>query len=308
MKEKRFMAKTEIHMDDFAISLNASRESIRLIEQGKVNGISMIPNFDCFSICVSELIPVLKKKGYEAVRISIHLNFMEGKPCAPTVEVPDLVDENGFFKLSWIDLLIASYSPMRYSKLKQQLKTEIKFQIQKIVKILPEGYKVRIDSHQHTHVLPIVFSALKEAIKDGKIDIEYIRLPREPWLPYLKHPVLFRTYSAVNITKNIILNFYTIFMKGWIKKSGYHYAYLWGVIMSGQMDQKRVEVLFEDFHQYASSRNQELEILFHAGSVLATEISQEYSKPGFIKFHLSSDRMKEKETIDNFIGSISEDL
>ena len=299
MQEKRATPKTGIHVDDYAISLNASREIAELIKRDKVNGISIIPNFDCFTECINELIPVLLSKGYQTLKISVHLNFMEGKSCSPKETVSDLVDRDGFFTLSWGSLLTASYSPLKYQKLKEQLKREIKSQIQKVVTSLPDGYRLRIDSHQHTHVIPIVFNALKEVIKEENYDVEYIRLPAEPLLPYLKNLKLYKTYSVINIIKNILLNTYSAFMKRWVNKSNYQYSCLWGVVMSGKMNQNRVENLLEDFREYASAHNQELEILFHAGSVLPAEITLEYSKPGFRQFHLAADRRQEWNTIDS---------
>ena len=304
MNEEQLSKSTEIHVDDYAISINASKAMLALIRQDKVNGISIIPNVACYQECLGLLIPVLQEKGYDRLKVSVHLNLMEGKPCSNLAEVPDLIDEDGYLDLSWGSLLLNSYHLLRYQKIKNQLKKELYAQIKMVIESLPDGYRLRIDSHQHTHVLPIVFSALKEVIQENQLEVEYIRVPCEPLHVYFKHLSLIRTYSIVNIVKNIVLNLYGTFMKGWIKRKKIQSSCLWGVVMSGKMDGPRVEKLLDDFLKYAGSKKLKLEILFHGGSVLPEEITKEYSKQGFRDFHLSQDRRTEWEAIDSLGNQI----
>ena len=39
------------HADDYGISINASKEILSLVQQGKLSGISVIPNMSCFADC-----------------------------------------------------------------------------------------------------------------------------------------------------------------------------------------------------------------------------------------------------------------
>ena len=74
---------------------------------------------------------------------------------------------------------------------------------------------------------------------------------------------------------------------------------MWGVVMSGNMDLNRVQRLLNTFYRYAEQREKKLEILFHAGSVLKEEITTEFTQKGFVEFHNSENRMREKETVMN---------
>ena len=48
------------HADDYGISINASKEILALVQQGKLSGISVIPNMSCFADCIDLLLPVMK--------------------------------------------------------------------------------------------------------------------------------------------------------------------------------------------------------------------------------------------------------
>ena len=91
----------DFHADDFAVSLSSGRDIIRLGEKGAVDSISIIPNMSSFDSSVS-----LFKTFPPEIKRSIHLNFMEGKSCLKKDLVPDLVDENFCFKVSWGSLLL----------------------------------------------------------------------------------------------------------------------------------------------------------------------------------------------------------
>ena len=287
----------DVHIDDYAISVNASSTILELMRQNKVNSISIIPNFECFSQCMNMLNQYLSTPTVKKIKIAIHLNFMEGKSCAADNSVMNLVDEKGCLSASWGSLLLASFNPFIYKKIKKQLKQEIRCQIRQVTGSLPDSYRIRLDSHQHTHVIPIVFKALREVIEEDELMIEYIRIPKEPLFLFLKHPKLYKTYSLVNLLKNIILNVLGSFAEKSNRKWDIEYTVMWGILMSGSMDQARVVSLFHDFQHFALSKKRDLEILFHSGVVLPTEITSEYSKQGFIQFHLSENRKKEWETV-----------
>ena len=83
------------HADDYGISINASKEILSLVQQGKLSGISVIPNMSCFADCIDLLLPVMKERP--ALTAALHLNFFEGHCCAAPSQIPLLVDENGYF-------------------------------------------------------------------------------------------------------------------------------------------------------------------------------------------------------------------
>ena len=135
----------DFHADDFAVSSSSSLDIVHLAEKGVLDSISIIPNMSAFSSCVAagDSLGSLKK--------SVHLNFMEGKSCLDRAEIPDLVDEDGFFKVSWGSLLSANFNPAKRPKLKKQLTAEIIAQVEKCIAAgLADPMALRLDSHQHT--------------------------------------------------------------------------------------------------------------------------------------------------------------
>ena len=72
------------------------------------------------------------------------------------------------------------------------------------------------------------------------------------------------------------------------------------------MDEKRVEALSPYFRRYALDRKQDIEMVFHPGQTLKSEIGREYTKQGFIDDHLSANRSMEKKTIMQKIVEVME--
>jgi len=275
------MKRIYIHSDDYAISVNASKDILRAIDERKIDSISILPNMSCFEDCINMLKDKLKDNY---IKISVHINLIEGKCVSDKNLVYMLVDKNGYFKHSWINLFKYSYSFAKRELIKKQLKIEIKNQIEKIRRLTNK--KIRIDSHQHTHMLPIVFEALMEVIDEENYEVEYIRVSQEPLVPYIKEISLYKTYSIMKIISNIILNIYARKIKKILINKKISFGSLWGVVMSGKMDIERIKKLEDDMIKVALRKNDYLEILFHIGSVLEEEITSEYTKKDFIKFHL----------------------
>lgn len=287
----------DIHADDYAVSVHASEDLITCMQEEKLDSISVIPNMACFDRCMDMLQEVWQKLSKKPL-ISVHLNFMEGHCISPVEEVKDLVDEKGYFKVSWGSLVLVSYYPGRRKTIMKQLQTEIEAQIERIQASLPEGCELRLDSHQHTHMIPVVFDAMIAAIEEKQYPITFIRVAREPIVPFLKKVSLYGSYNVINIVKNVILNIYAGKVDRQLVKIGLQPTLLWGLIMTGHMDLERVQKLYPAMLQYGKHKQKQMEILFHPGTVLPTEITEEYVKAGFIEFHLSEGRKIERHAVD----------
>lgn len=291
------MSKIDIHADDFGESVQASRDILQCIRAGKLDSISVLSNMSCFKECVAlyrEVQPTFPK----APAISVHMNFMEGSCLSDPSEVSDLVDQTGHFSISWGKLFLGSYLPGR-KKLKKQLKTEMKAQIEAVRDAFPEMEKLRIDSHQHTHMIPVVSDALFETLRENNWQVAYIRNAKEPIGPFLKEFSLYKTYRPVNFVKNMILNYCSCFLEGRLKKEHLEPMYLWGLVMSGHMDEVRVTKLLPAMKRRAEKKGRTLEILFHPGQVQREEITEEFSQQEAIAFHVSEDRHVEKAAVMN---------
>lgn len=289
------MNRIDIHADDFGESLHASKDILECLKAGKLNSISVLSNMSCFEECV-KCYRREQKTFPNAPRISIHLNFMEGSCLADPSVLPDLVDEKGHFCISWGKLFLSSYLPKKKS-IKAQLKTEMKCQIEAVLSAFPEMEKLRIDSHQHTHMIPVAAEALFETLSENGWEVEYIRNAKEPMGPFVKEISLYPTYRPVNFIKNMILNYCSWFLEGRLRKMGMEPMYLWGLVMSGRMDKRRVTKLLPAMEKRAEKKNRTLEILFHPGQVIKEEVTEEFSQQEAIAFHVSGDRHVEKDTV-----------
>lgn len=289
------MNRIDIHADDFGESLHASEDILECLKAGKLDSISVLSNMSCFEKCVKryrEEQPAFLKEP----KLSVHLNFMEGSCLSDPAEIPELVDQAGHFCISWGKLFVSSYLPGR-KKMKCQLKSEMKLQIEAVRRAFPEMKKLRIDSHQHTHMIPVVADALFEVLSENGWEVEYIRNAREPMLPFIKQVSLYPTYRPVNFIKNLILNYCSRFLEGRLKKLELEPMYLWGLIMSGHMDEQRVAKLMPSMRSRAERAGRTLEVLFHPGQVQQSEITAEFSQKEAIAFHVSADRHVEKAAV-----------
>lgn len=281
------------HADDYGVSVNASRDILSLVCQDKLTGISVIPNMSCFEECMKLLLSVMEHKPN--LSVALHLNFFEGHCCAEPERIPLLVDKNGYFMCSWVQLFKDSFSTKR-NCVRKQLSIEIHAQIEKWIAVMREEYILCIDSHQHSHMIPVVWDALRDTILCHHYRIEYIRNSREPLYPYLLIPSLYASYPPANLIKNVIMQFCALHIRKSPILSTTDQYYLWGLIMGGSMDWKRISILMPKFRKYGENDNT-LELLFHPGSVLQEELSAEYNNPDFVKAETSPKRRAEYESL-----------
>lgn len=284
----------DIHADDFALSENSDKDILQLCAEGKLDSISIIPNLECFETATRKFLSVQEKLN-KKILVSVHLNFMEGKCCVEKSLLPDLVDSEGFFTASWGKLFIWNYIPFMRKKIKIQLKTEILAQIKKCIAAnVIDKNAVRIDSHQHPHMIPVVFDALKEAVLELENDgckIEYIRNTQDQILLYGGKDIF-----SMNTIKCLILNFYSQKVKKYLVSKKLPVNYLCGVYFSGKMDSRLKKVL-PNFIKKADKQDWNIELLFHPGTMLKSELTSEFKKEGFNEFHLSENRKTEYNTL-----------
>lgn len=292
------MRNIDIHADDYGLTMNTSKDIMKGINAGKLCSISVMPNMTCYEEAREYFYKKISSNKMPAV--SVHLNFMEGYCIADKSELSYLVDEGGLFNISWGSLVKYNYSPTVRSKVKVQLKKEIKAQTERVISgyhLLEEGRKLRVDSHQHTHMIPIVMEALLEVIREENYETEYIRISKEPWIVYLKKAHFIPSYRIINMIKVVILNWYSTKDEKLLKMMGIPTMLLSGVFLSGKMDIVRVRALLPDLIKYAEKKKVPLEVLFHPGLALKEEVGKEFNHPDANEFYLSSNRRTEYEAM-----------
>ena len=190
----------DFHADDFGLFRNQSERIIQCHAEGALSGISVLTNGDSLQECLALIRPIAKD-----LLIAVHLNFLQGQSLSPRTDVNLLTDENGIFNISFGKLLAVSYSTSR-NAYKQQLKTEIRAQISALQPFLREyGKQLRIDGHAHWHMIPVMFDALMEVIREDGLDVEYIRFPSEPFFVMLKNLIRIVPFHPVNVIKTVVL-------------------------------------------------------------------------------------------------------
>lgn len=304
------MPKTDIHADDYALTVNTSKDMLSCMEKGQLDSISIVPNMSCFQECMEMLFQAIPALPF-LPGMSVHLDFVEGHSLAGAKEVPMLVKDGGtLMGLSWGGVFLLSYLPWRRRAAKEQLKKEIKAQIQSVQAVVKRAMDIageyqipytqkgiRIDSHQHAHMIPVVWEALTEVIADEKYDVEYIRNSKETMGPFLAEISLWKTYRPINFVKNRLLSFYSHRADRYAKEHDMEQMYLWGLIMSGRMDYDRIVRLYPKIAAKARKDNRVLEILFHPGLMLPGEVSEEIGEDAADDFYLRQDRHVEMEAV-----------
>lgn len=280
-----FQPRIDIHADDYGMTDQSNARIQASWEHGCVNGISVMVNGTA---------PLLPNGANVAV--ALHLNLVEGKPLSPAEKIPLLVRDDGYFRHSFFGLLVLSLSPER-KEMERQLYMEIDAQFAAFQCLYPNEREVLVDSHQHTHMIPLVFSTLLRVICDRGLRVSYLRIPAEPISPFLKEPSLYLTYRPVNVVKNIVLNVLWCFSRKKFIESGISTAVFCGILFSGDMDERRLTMVLPHFRRLAEKRGQNLEFLFHPGAIFPGEPFLDPDKTGFCDFYRSPGRQTDAETV-----------
>ena len=303
----------DFHADDFALTVHSDQDIMTLLESGTLDSISIMPNMSGFPRACGLLANGDGQFPYP--KISVHLNFMEGKSLCAHSEVPHLTDEHGFFRISWGWLLLWNYNPFMRKNIRRELAAEIERQALAVIDSdILRGHQLRFDSHQHPHMIPLVFDALCDAIRSLSaqgFNTEFIRNARDPLFPYFRSGIFFREFSPANFVKCLILNFFAHRVSRKLRKMRLDDNCICGVFFSGNMDAVRLKKVLPAFAQLVRHRTITAEILFHPGTALAQELGDEFTKAGFNEFHTSSRRKTEYESatlVRGFVRELTKDF
>ena len=273
--------------DDYGISSSSNARIKECLKNGVLNKISILPNGN-----VSDFSELILEKN---IKLSLHLNLIEGYPLSKNEDISLLVTDKGNFKYSFIGLFFLSFFGNRHL-LEKQLYNEIKAQIDFWKNKTGEKNPILIDSHQHTHMIPLVFKTLMRVITEEKVAVEYIRIPNEPILPYIKSPSLYLKFSPVGLVKQWLLKFLNFINRKELKKFNIKSAAVMGILFSGQLSKDKINKLLP----YYLQQNKNIEIVLHPGYLERGEALIDGCKPSFEKFYYSKWRRVEYNTLINF--------
>ena len=276
--------------DDYGISVESNHHIENCLKNSVLNKVSVLPN--------GEISDFNKNLPGEGKTLSLHINLVEGKPLSNPDDINVLVSEDGCFKYSFIGLFLKSISSKK-KDFEKAIYKELKSQIEFWNREMGNGDAILIDSHQHTHMIPLVFKTLMRVIKDEGIKVDYIRIPAEPIFPYLLTPSLYFSYSIKGVVKQWILKFFSLINKNELKKSKIDYGYFMGVMFSGKLDEQKINKILPHYIKIAEKNKRSIEIGFHPGYFDNEEMTFGI-RGGFKKFYLSPWRKKEHDTLMNF--------
>ena len=274
--------------DDYGISSQSNTRIEECLKNGVLNKISILPNGNASDFS--------ERLFGEDVKLSLHLNLIEGYPLSKREDVSLLVTDKGFFKYSFIGLFFLSIFGNR-NLLEKQIYNEIKMQIDFWKKKMGEKTPILIDSHQHTHMIPLIFKTLMRVIREEDVAVEYIRIPSELILPFIKSPSLYLTFSPVGLIKQWLLKFLNFVNQKELKKANIKSAAFMGILFSGQLTEDKINKLLP----YYKKQNENIEIAFHPGYLEREEPLIDGFRPGFKKFYYSKWRREEYNTLINFM-------
>lgn len=273
--------------DDYGISKPSNTRIEECFKNGVLNKISVLPNGD--------LSDFNERLLGENVKLSLHLNLVEGCPLSKKEDVSLIVSDKGFFKHSFIGLFFLSLFGNR-RLLEKQLYNEIKAQIDFWKNKMGKNTPFLIDSHQHTHMIPLIFRTLMRVIREEDVAVEYIRIPAEPILPFIKSPSLYLTFSPVGLVKQWLLKFLNFANQKELKKANIKSAAFMGILFSGRLTEDKINKLLPHYKK----QNENIELAFHSGFLERGEPLIDGCRPGFKKFYYSQWRREEYNTLINF--------
>ena len=277
--------------DDYGISEGANSRIENCLENGVLNKISVLPN--------GKVSDFKKRFSDKDAMLSLHINLVEGRPLSNPNDIDLLVSESGYFKYSFIGLLALSLSPKR-KKLEKQVYKEIQSQIKFWKTDMGENISVSIDSHQHTHMIPLIFKTLMRVIADEGLNVQSIRIPAEPISPYVFTPSLYFEYNLIGLIKQWLLKTFALVNRRELKNSKIQSAYFMGILFSGKLNETRIRKLLPHYIRLAKKHNKDIEIGFHPGYVKSGEKLLDGSRQDFSKFYYSPWRNTEYNTLLNF--------
>lgn len=280
--------------DDYGLCNLLSRRIEECAKNGVLNKISVLPNMGDIDI----------KNIEKDVNVSLHINLVEGKALSKKENLNLLTDSDGNFKYSFTGLL--KLSIIKPKEFERQVYNEIKAQVS-LWKKTAGRYNVLIDTHQHTHMIPLVFKALIRVINEENISVKYLRIPSEPILPFLLTPSLYFTYNPVNILKQWLLKFLWQINKKEFKNTQIPTALFFGILFSGKMDKKRVEKILPHYIKKANKTNMDIEVLFHPGYIKKDEVKLNNCNKSFEKFYYSINRKTEYDALISLYNTKKEE-
>ena len=278
------------HSDDMGATLSITARLIEAWERGLLDGFSIFAD----SAYLEDIKKSLRASPERTARIAVHLNLWEGKPILPALEVPRLVDKDGYFKVGFLDILKRYLlSPGKEkTALLDEVEREWDAQIKKVTDTVKPRTVAAVDGHSHIHMLPFLFKIATRLAK--KYDISEIRIVAEPYHFSDKFSECLSKVFVKNIIKHLVLSACVPFDVRIAKKArvGYPESMI-GILYSGIMSRANIA---SGIMAAEKKRIKKIEVLMHIGRASETELMRwkgDRKKASFVLSSRRDDEYKE---------------
>lgn len=286
------------HADDYGVTAQQSERIISCHRDGVLNSISVLPN----TPALGESLEILDRADPDGTQIRrvLHLNFVEGRPLAGAENVPGLVDNRGYFNKSFVHFLRWNYTKRGAARdeLVRQVKLEIAAQFRAVMN--ERDYRISaVDSHQHYHMIPIVFDSLMEILSEMNLGhkIRQVRIPVDPVEPLRSSAQMRRGVPKINWVKWCILRTYAGRNKKILNGKGIETPVFFGIFYTCEMKREVVEALLPAYRNYAAKKGQGLELMFHPGGLADRGELLDAGSKELAAFYMSGSRDQEAECL-----------
>ena len=155
------------HANNLGLHVAIDRAIFHAYEQGAIAGASILVGG-----------PTFREAAAEAVRLQmptwLHLALVDARPVSPPGEIRSLVGTDGRFPPSLAAVLARALSGQLNP---DQVRLEVRRQMERLADFgLADSRGMRIDGHQHLHLLPVVKNALFDLTAEWHV--RAIRQPR----------------------------------------------------------------------------------------------------------------------------------
>jgi len=156
-----------INADDFGLCEGVNEAVAQAHSEGVLTSATIMANMPA----ASEAVKIAKEMP--TLGVGVHLNLTEGPPVSEEACVERLIDADGRFACSPIRLSLLSLAGHR---IRNAIRAELAAQIQWLI---DRGLKpTHLDSHEHIHAIPALFSIVYQLA--GRFGIRAVRWPFEP--------------------------------------------------------------------------------------------------------------------------------
>lgn len=156
-----------VNADDFGRHVLINQAVAQCVEQGCLRSATLMPGGKAFDDAVHTA------QTHPDLGVGIHFTLVNGYPVLPPEEIPSLVTADGVFYDDYIHFVKRFLSgKVRMEEVRRELAAQAE-------KVTRTGLALtHVDSHQHMHVLPGIFSAVLDAAE--AIQLDAVRIPRTP--------------------------------------------------------------------------------------------------------------------------------